>query len=206
MEQTGATEVVFESKDGYVNHGGYGTAHDACKSDESTKDFIFNKNSWLFTGNDNSIASPTFYDVPEYKDGRVINPTYKYELIIDGFDKTTKFKHKPTDTEIEDGIDSLMDGVLMFEQGGFITNQTIEFQITRSRDFFEKSWMVRQDYTTGHILMVKEGNYENQIETKLKDDGKLEGLNWDEKSKLVREVLLTRPDIAKQVKFTLKEI
>ena len=51
--QTGATEVIFDEKsfaDGYIGHESYATAASICKDEESTKNFIFNKNSWLFTG------------------------------------------------------------------------------------------------------------------------------------------------------------
>jgi hypothetical protein len=78
MEQTGATDVVFVGlNDGYIDHDSYGIVP---KSKEELRNFIFNKNSWLFGGNDNSSPDPTFYHVPEIRDGKMIQPVYKYEL------------------------------------------------------------------------------------------------------------------------------
>jgi hypothetical protein len=67
MEQTGATDVRFNGlDDGYIDHESYGIVPNG-KHD--LRNFIFNKNSWLFGGNDNSTAAPEFYHVPEYRDG-----------------------------------------------------------------------------------------------------------------------------------------
>jgi len=205
-EQTGATEVVFGPKDGYVDHGGYGAAQEACGSDEDTRNYIFNKNSWLFTGNDNSEPDPTFYDVPIFGDGKVIRPVYKYELSIEGFDKKTHFKETPTNEELNNGIESLISGVLMSENGYFFTDTSIEFQLTRPRDLFEKHWEIEQDYSKGYIIFVKEGMYIHNTEKVLEAKGVLEGLNWNEKRVLITEEVLKYPNIAKKIPFTLKEI
>ena len=66
MEQTGATEVIFNGlNNGYIDHDSYGIVPTG-KSE--LRNFIFNKNSWLFGGNDNSSPDPTFYHVPEIRD------------------------------------------------------------------------------------------------------------------------------------------
>jgi len=206
MDQTGATEVVFVERNGYIDHDSVGTARSVCVDEESTRNFIFNKNSWLFTANDNTEADPTFYDVPVYGEGKVTTPVYKYELSIEGFDKKTYFKEKPEDKELSTGINALLEGVLMTENGLFITNQTIEFQITRDRNFFEKSWQLEQDYSKGHILMIKEGSHYHNAENLLKERGVLEGLNYWERSKLITKKLEEHPSILKKLPFTLKEI
>lgn len=109
MEQTGADKVVFVGlEDGYVDHQSEGLLDDA--DEEKLRSFIFNKNSWAFTGNDNSSADPTFYHVPEFKDGKKILPKYKYELKIEGFNKTTKFLDEPTKDELDKAFKALLDG------------------------------------------------------------------------------------------------
>jgi hypothetical protein len=120
MDQTGATNVIFDAKskeNGYVDHQSYGTGNQACKTKETARDFIFNKNSWLFTGNDNGTPDPTFYHVPEFKDGKMVTPEYKYELSIEGIEKTTKFLKKPKSEDICDGVESLTSGLLMTKDG-----------------------------------------------------------------------------------------
>lgn len=53
MEQTGATDVVFDAEDGYIDHESTNVAKDALVSKEAMYNFIFNKHSILYTGNDN---------------------------------------------------------------------------------------------------------------------------------------------------------
>jgi hypothetical protein len=136
-EMTGAEEVLFDCEDGYIDHDSYGTAP---TNREDLKNFIFNKNSWLFGGNDNSTADPTFYHVPEFKAGRMILPEYKYELKIEGYGKTTKFLKKPTIEDLENGLDAILSGVKLYDRGNglyFDDDNSIYAQIHRSNDYFE---------------------------------------------------------------------
>lgn len=203
-EQTGALEVIINTN-GYIDHDSYGIVpHDK----EGLKNFIFNKNSWLFGGNDNETPDPTFYHTPEIRDGKMIYPKYKFELIIDGLEKTTKFLEKPNDESLRNAIESLIGGRLMFEDGKFMDDDlrtNIFFQINRRNDMFEHSWYIYQDYSKGFILMTKE-NSVLPIEQKLKNDGKFEGLDWKKRSTLLRKEVLKNKDICKKVKFTIKEI
>ena len=117
-EHTGATDVAFYATDdyntsgySYIDHESYGIA----PSDrDSLKNFIFNKNSWLFGGNDNSSAEPTFYHVPEYKGGELVQPVYTYELTVEGCDETTRFLSEPTEDEIIDALVSILSGVKLY--------------------------------------------------------------------------------------------
>lgn len=107
-EQTGALEVIIPEDCGYIDHQSNHTASEAFESKETLRNFIFNKNSWLFTGNDNSSPSSYYYHVDEYRDGKVIPPTYKFELILDGLDVTEKFIKNPTKEEISDAVYSVL--------------------------------------------------------------------------------------------------
>jgi len=212
-DQTGATEVIFDEKsknDGYIDHESYETASSICVNEESTKNFIFNKNSWLFTGNDNGTPDPTFYHVPIFEDGKMIQPIYKYELSIDGLKKSTKFLTKPTEEELRNGIESLMEGVLMTKDGYIVENDDIYFQVTRPRNFYEMSWHVRQDYSKGYILMVSEGRGINELENRLEKEGKINKdyklMNYEKREKIITKEALKDPILTKKLKFTLKEI
>lgn len=141
-KQTGAEKVLclgvdeWESPNhSYIDHqsdviegGAAGVCFD---SEETMRQFIFNKNSWLFTGNDNENADPTFYDVPEYKDGKVIKTIYKYELRVVGYKKTTRFKHAPSEEELSDAFDSLLSRVYLTDSGHFDDDNSIAMQILR---------------------------------------------------------------------------
>jgi len=208
-EHTGATEVIFDEKsknDGYIDHDSYATASSVCVDEESTKNFIFNKNSWLFTGNDNGYPDPTFYHVPIFEDGKMIMPVFKYELSIDGLKKTTKFIEYPDDEKLSEAIESLMSDVLMTDEGDTIEEEGIYFQIMRKRDFFVYSWEAHQDYSKGYIVLTREGHGIYAVEEKLEKEGKFEGLNWDDKRKILTEELLKNENLAKKVNFKLTEI
>lgn len=206
-EQTGAERVIFEDlNDGYIDHDSYGIVP---RTAGELKNFIFNKNSWLFGGNDNSEASPEFYIVPEYKGGRMVMPEFKFELVIEGLKETSKFLNQPTDEELESAISSLIRDAMLNENGQFIVDDSIMWQITRPRNVFYEygNWKVQQDFSTGEIRFIKEGSNESwDIENRLKEEGKFEGVDWGERSKIITEELLKIPGLIKTVKFTVKEI
>lgn len=55
-EQTGCTDVLFDIqslKDGYIDHESHGTSYEAFQNKEILRNFIFNRNSYLETDNDN---------------------------------------------------------------------------------------------------------------------------------------------------------
>ena len=208
MEQTGATEVLFDEDGGYIDHDGVGTTQELRGDREAMRNFIFNKNSWLFIGNDNSHADPTFFNVPEFKDGKMIVPEYKYELVIDGLKETTKYLSYPDDEELTDGIDSILSDTYLSENGSFITENSIYWQISRPRNqFYEKSWNLVQDYSKNQIHFLKEGDQRwRAIEDEVKSNPKTKDLRWDERYKLMTERALELPGLVKTVKFTLNEL
>lgn len=205
-EQTGADDVKFVGiEDGYIDHESDGIAP---RSKEELKNFIFNKNSWLFGGNDNSTASPEFYHVPEYRDGRTIKPEFKYELSIEGFPKTCKFLNKPTDEELDEAINSLINRAMVTQNGYFIIDDSIMWQITRPRgEYFELGYSIQQDFSTGEIRFIREdsGDYREMSE-RLRAAGEFVGKSWDEQSKIVTDELLKVPGLIVKVKFNLNEI
>ena len=203
-EQTGALEVIFDENGGYIDHESYGTAHEVCYSKDSIKNFVFNKNSWLFTGNDNGEPDPTFYDVPEFKAGRQIMPRYKYELVIEGLEKTTKYMHVPSDEELTQGINSLLDDAYMTESGDFIIHNSIHWQISRPRDLFIKEWGVEQDYSTNKIRLIRENDIRfREIERELDADKKMD---WHTRHLKKTEIAMSIPGMIKLVNFELKPI
>ena len=201
-EQTGAKRVIFEGlNDGYVDHESYGIVG---KSAYELKNFIFNKNSWLFGGNDNSEADPTFYHVPEIREGKVILPEYKYELIIDGLAKTTKFLNKPTNEELETGINALLNGELLNIDGSFAYKGDLMWQITRKRNLFEFAWDVKQDYSKNEILFTNEAFDIYSFKEGFKEE--LKEMTWDQRSEYVSNALKQIPGVVIAKKFTLKEL
>lgn len=74
-----ATEESASKYWSYIDHQAVerGIPQDIFASEQSLRDFIFGKSSWLFTGNDNVAAPPNFYD----EDGGLSKP---FKLLIHG--------------------------------------------------------------------------------------------------------------------------
>lgn len=209
-EQTGADEVKFEDLDlGYVDHDSYGIV----PTDKySLRNFIFNKNSWLFGGNDNSSPDPTFYDVPEFRDGKIVKPIYKYELSVEGYNKTTKFKDNPTEEDIQDGLYALLQNVYLYENGHFDDDNSIHAQLARDRRTTYEMTTYRHpiDFVNGYVTFKRSAwdaareIYNNNPENK--------SLDWQtdgyRKCREIEDALEADPNsgFTKKVKFYVKEI
>lgn len=209
-EQTGAEEVKFENLDmGYVDHDSVGIV----PSDKvSLRNFIFNKNSWLFGGNDNSTPDPTFYDVPEIKNGRIVLPIYKYELSIEGYHKTTKFKEKPTKDELIDAFYSLLQGVYLSEDNRFDDDSSIYAQLYRNTDrlYQFSSHRTPIDTKTKHVYFVR--NAWNEAKRLYDQDPENKKLNWSGegyyKCCAIEEELIKdlNSGFSKKIKYNLKKL
>lgn len=109
-EHTGAKEIIFnfsttdteDNNYSYIDHQSTDAAKDAFYSKEYLKDFIFNPNSWLFTGNDNDIAPLNFYNVEPLH-------TYKYKLYLNNEKEKIFFlKKKPSNASLKDHLSDLV--------------------------------------------------------------------------------------------------
>lgn len=73
-EHAGAKDVIVSVSDdyedsnySYIDHQSLHVGAKAFESDETLKNFIFNRKSVLYTGNDNDMPPPNFYDSEEDK-------------------------------------------------------------------------------------------------------------------------------------------
>lgn len=158
LELTGATKVVIaDLSDGYVDHQSCGIIP---MDKEQIRRFIFDKNSWLFGGNDNSDEDPTFYDVPEYRVDSVKEIVYKYVLKIDGLEKETFFKKKPTQDEINQGINALIDHFPLNPDGSFDLDDSImhKLSVDSSRQF-EQSYRKKIDHKNQTIPFLRKDTW-----------------------------------------------
>jgi len=112
IEQTGCDSVnvlcssEWESPNhGYIDHQSDHKIEAVWESKQSLKDFIFSKNSWLFTGNDNSSPPPNFYDSKEVID------KMEYTISLEGSEgifKMSKNQYRNKD-KLFDAIDTLFE-------------------------------------------------------------------------------------------------
>jgi len=218
-KQTGADVVVCKIGESYIDHqsdaGENGYTRKAGKgfdSEETLRQFIFNKNSWLFTGNDNSSPDQNFYDVPEFKNGKIIKPTYKYELKIQGLDKTAKFKSRPDNEETKEAIYSLLQHEKYDKDYFIIRDDSVYAQMffnNNGKKYFEySSYKKEPDLKNKTIFLIKDawGEAEKIYKEKHPNE-KWEDGGYD-KCKKIEEKLYSKKnsEFIASVKFDVVEL
>ena len=202
-EQTGCNDVIIHAYDdynssyySYIDHYSY----DVCPTnEEDLKNFIFNKNSWLFGGNDNETASPDFYIVPKYTKNGIIKPEFQYELFFKdkNITKTYKFLEYPTDENFDDLINSLNP---KYNKSKNILEIDSHYW-SGSEVYFENNYWYKQDIKKGYVVLSNTNFIKEQVN--LKD------LSWDDKSKAVTEYInnnLDNKDIVYKLVFEIKKL
>lgn len=123
---TGCEKIVFVEGWGYIDHDSVGIVENDY---DYLKNFIFNKNSWLFGGNDNDDADMTFYDVPHYNENGV-----EEAVVYDRFvyiNKVFAFKIRKgiDENEVEDMLLDYLEYKRLSSNGKVIEdyNSVIEF-------------------------------------------------------------------------------
>jgi hypothetical protein len=215
-DQTGADEVKYTMSDDYNKNWSY-IDHESQGlvpiGEVELKNFIFNKNSWLFGGNDNQIPDPTFYHVPEFKDNRMIVPKYKYELSIEGYKRKTKFLEKPTESEIGEGLDAILSGIRLYDNGYFDDDNSINNIILRpKKDYYEfTTWELPVDYENNVCYFIN-SNLFNIAKKEYNKTPESETEDWSdvgyEKVREIEKNLIESKDskIVKSVKFYVTEL
>lgn len=95
-------DTTKENYDVYIDHQSVedGEMNNLLFDKTRLHNFIFNKNSWLFLGNDNSSAPNKFYDTKE--------KVYKYKLVFDDYPISTwEFVEYPSFEKIRDVITNM---------------------------------------------------------------------------------------------------
>ena len=109
-EHTGAKEIIFDISEGYtgspqingyIDHDSLGTTSSVFKNLETLRNFIFNPQSVIFTGNNNETSPPNFYNVDHSK-------VFTYKLSVEGTDDVFYFSKKPKPKELEDAFFSIL--------------------------------------------------------------------------------------------------
>lgn len=115
-KHTGAKVSINLDEDGYVDHESVGRFDDL--TEEEIKRLIFDKNSWIFLGNDNNPASKRFFINDTYnEDGSVTKPDYKYRLVIGNQTEIYEYIKYPKDREVRESIEEIMKNGILVENG-----------------------------------------------------------------------------------------
>ena len=194
-EHTDCEGITFVQRDGYIDH----QSTDVCPTTkEDIKDFIFNKNSWLFTGNDNSPKEKSFYITDTYNaDGSITPTVYKYELKIAGVKKSIKFTEYPDNEDIENGIESLLDRSYINELDQIIVDPDIMSIFYRGNVFEFSEYKMPIDIENKTIYFVTK---KNPILEKPYNE-----YTYEEREKLQTEFYLN-PENHKKTTFYIREI
>jgi len=160
-EHVGCKEVEFRLTDTedtefsryyYVDHQSANTSSAAFESESILKNFLFNPESWIFTGNDETTPPPNFFDVDP-------NIQYKYLMEMDGTNSVVKFKELPKVEEIEDAIDSLMEDHEWCSRSYSVSpNQGFEYLPWGRKDLNGNSFSSRTCLDQGIVLLYKTEN------------------------------------------------
>lgn len=183
QEQTGAKEVRFDfSDDGYgnyIDHQSSDTASVAFSDKQSLRNFIFNLNSWLFTGNDNSSKPRSYYLVDEYRDGKLISPTFKFEMSIPGVEKKSFFTDELKEKDIIEGFYEITSGLTYTGKGLFEkTNKHFG-----GEDFDVDFWTLPIDTKEQKIYFINSVKAEKEADKIfLKEKGKTPNKDWGDKN------------------------
>ena len=162
-KQLKCKEVVFASDDlGYIDHQSHGTASEAFSSAEKLRRFIFNKNSWLYTGNDNTPPAPNFFDVPEFTPEGVVEAKYTHQLVLDGLPHLdVKFKNVPNEEELSDVLYKTLCNVQLIADGErglrLNDNSARRFGEFRTPVYYDWKWPDTEvDHVNGRVGLVSE--------------------------------------------------
>lgn len=139
---------------------------------EAIKNFIFNKNSWFFTGNDNDHEPIEHKEVPTYLEGGETLPVnYNYVFKCPQLGIELKLIKKPNDVTVED----IFEGYIDYYYPLYVDPQTGE--IKRELNRYENE--AKENFSYYHDVKV---DFENGI-VKVYDDYPYEELHNFMKSK-----------------------
>lgn len=202
IEQTGCVDVIFNENDGYIDHSSKGTSPTI---KEELRNFIFSKNSWLFTANDNSVPPNDFYTVEHYTEEGVVQPNYKYELVIPGINESYKLLYR-TQAHFEK--------LYEFLNNLSYNSNTNEIKDLRYSFFLKKDYIYDmapfslQNIQFGYFILASYERIEKHLIKEL-DEEVYESLNFKElepfENKFIEENI-DNPDIVYKMKFELKKL
>lgn len=174
---TGAKSIVIHPNGGYFEHGyidhqSRGCMNNVFDNDKDIRNFIFNKNAWLFGGNDNSEPDPMFYVVDEYKSNNtIVKRLAQFTVVIPKIvcnRNVINFEKAPNHTDVEKGF-------YYFFEGKYIEKHQDEYYLVD-----DDTWP-HNKYTFG-LVEYNEGNQSGKVYFHKDDYGrvyKIEELNKD---------------------------
>ena len=233
MEQTGAKEIEFLASDDYNSEYHSYIDHESCgnlggvSSKEELKNWIFNPNCWLITGNDNSSAPNNMFDFPRTDENGVQHPVaYTHEIKAKGFENKAKFAGYPSEEKIGEALDILLqdskfdeNGELVKSNGWFSSSDNYYEFRTWKVDNYIKPFNVEEEYfvvfadyklNTEVDRLYKESQkrvFEKAIITEKSDPKGNEENPWKKRKEIEDNLLKNKIDsFIIKIKFEIVEI
>lgn len=170
LDHTGAKDIVFDivfswSEDreySGIDHQSLDTAEEAFSSKENLKNFIFNPESVLYTGNDNTMPPPNFYDSEKDLAKK------QFVLSLEGTSKTVRIESENDKEVLHDELTRLFqyniwneyqerEEEIDFSTFDFLAKKEKRFQIPSFLSTKEdESWI---DYNNKTVTVVQEKNH-----------------------------------------------
>jgi hypothetical protein len=153
-EHTGAKVVINLDIDSFIDHQSEGY-FDGLTEDE-IKRLIFDKNSWIYLGNDNSPAPrPFFINDTYHEDGRITKPDYKYRLVIDGKSQVYEYIKYPTDEELRETIEDIMEVGIQVERTFDDYPEMSDIWAYLSSCIFNQNYRIPSNLEKEEIYMIR---------------------------------------------------
>lgn len=209
QEQTGCDNIeLLVSEDynspyfSYIDHD---SVNIVPRTKEELRNFIFNKNSWLFIAYDEGTPPPNFYDaLPLYlENGEVLEPQYKFIFEVPSLDIQYKLLDFPNEEQLSDIVNSI-DVRYNATKGVVETDYNYWSGV---EIYYERHYYYPVDLERKLIILVNDDAFDKEYEKRVVKNNKI--LSWDEGDKLRKNIIkynIDNEDMIYSITFTITKI
>lgn len=209
QEQTGCDNIeLLVSEDysspyfSYIDHASVDTVP---RTKEELRNFIFNKNSWLFIAYDEGTPPPDFYDaLPLYlENGEVLEPQYKFIFEVPSLDIQYKLLDFPNEEQLSDIVSSI--DVRYNATKGVVETDYIYW--SGGEIYYESDYYYPVDLERKLIILVNDDTFDKEYEKRAVKNNKI--LSWNERDKLRKNIIksnIDNEDMIYSITFNITKI
>ena len=204
QEQTSCDNIeLLVSEDyNYIDHDSVDIVP---RTKEELRNFIFNKNSWLFIAYDEGTPPPNFYDaLPLYlENGEVLEPQYKFIFEVPSLDIQYKLLDFPNEEQLSDIVSSI--DVRYNATKGVV--ETDYNYWSGGEIYYERDYYYTVDLERKLIILVNDDAFDKEYEKRTVKNNKI--LSLDERVKLRKNIIkynIDNEDMIYSIKFTITKI
>lgn len=209
QEQTGCDNIELLVSEDYNSPYFSYIDHDSIdivpRTKEELRNFIFNKNSWLFIAYDEGTPPPNFYDaLPLYlENGEVLEPQYKFIFEVPSLDIQYKLLDFPNEEQLSDIVSSI--DVRYNATKGVV--ETDYNYWSGGEIYYESDYYYPVDLERKLIILVNDDAFDKEYEKRMVKNNKI--LSWDERDKLRKNIIkynIDNEDMIYSITFTITKI